>query len=78
MIGSIKDGKFIKISSKGEFGNNRFLDISLKSDQNNKKKFLEVYSDIPQTLLSEYKFFKGLTGGDAYIFFNNRRKLIRI
>ena len=63
MIGSIKDGKFIKISSKGEFGDNRFLDISLKSDQNNKKKFLEVYSDIPQTLLSEYKFFKGLTGG---------------
>ena len=63
LIGSIKDGKFIKISSKGEFGDNRFLDISLKSDQNNKKKFLEVYSDIPQTLLSEYKFFKGLTGG---------------
>ena len=28
-----------------------------------KKKQLEIYSDIPQPLLSEYSFFKGLTGG---------------
>ena len=64
LIGKIKDGKFIKISSKGDFGNNKFLDISLKSDNNNKKKYLEIYSDLPQPLLSEYNFFDGLSGGN--------------
>ena len=29
----------------------------------NKRKYLEVYSDLPQPLLSEYSFFKGLTEG---------------
>ena len=63
LIGSIKKGKFIKISSKGDFGDNKFLDISLKSDENNEKKYLEIYSDLPQPLLAEYSFFKGLSGG---------------
>ena len=63
LIGKIKNGKFIKISSKGDFGNNKFLDISLKSDNNNKKKYLEIYSDLPQPLLSEYNFFNGLSDG---------------
>tara|TARA_B100000963_G_scaffold282518_1_gene251155 strand:- start:753 stop:2939 length:2187 start_codon:yes stop_codon:yes gene_type:complete len=62
LIGIIKKGKFIKISSKGDFDKNKFLDISLKNDNKNKK-YLEVYSDIPQALLSEYSFFKGLSGG---------------
>jgi len=62
LLGTLKNGKFIKISSKGDFGNNKYLDISLKNDNNNKK-FLEIYSDIPQALLSEYSFFKGLSGG---------------
>ncbi len=62
LIGIIKKGKFIKISSKGDFGNNKFLDISMKNDKNNKK-YLEIYSDLPQPLLSEYNFFKGLSGG---------------
>ena len=53
----------LKISSKGDFGNNKFLDITLKSDKKNKKKYLEIYSDFPQPLLSEYNFFKGLTDG---------------
>ena len=35
----------------------------MKSDKNNKKKFLEVYSDLPGVILSEYEFFKGLSGG---------------
>ena len=30
LIGSIENGKFVKISSKGDFGNNQFLDISMK------------------------------------------------
>ena len=63
LIGEIKKGKFVKISSKGEFGENNFLDISLKNDNSSGKKFLEIYSDLTQPLLTEYSFFKGLTGG---------------
>ena len=63
LIGLIKNGKFVKIISKGDFGNNKFLDISLKNDKKNKKKYLEIYSDLPKPLLTEYSFFKGLAGG---------------
>ena len=64
LIGKIKKGKFIKISSKGDFGNNNFLDISMKSDKKSGKKYLEIYSDLTQPLLTEYNFFKGLVGGN--------------
>ena len=63
LIGKIKKGKFIKISSKGDFGGNNFLDISLKKDDNSEKRFLEIYSDLTRPLLTEYSFFKGLSGG---------------
>ncbi|MEC7150396.1 MAG: hypothetical protein VXW09_01050, partial [Pseudomonadota bacterium] len=63
LIGNIENGKFSKISSKGDFGNNNFLDISMKNDKNNNKRYLEVYSDLTKPLLTEYSFFKGLTGG---------------
>ncbi len=63
LIGKIEKGKFIKISSKGDFGNDKFLDISLRKDKNSNKKYLEIYSDLPQPLLSEYNFFKGLSDG---------------
>ena len=63
LIGDIKKGKFIKISSKGDFGGNNFLDITLKKDSDSEKKFLEIYSDLTRPLLTEYSFFKGLTGG---------------
>ncbi len=63
LIGKIKNGKFTNISAKGDFGNNNFLDINMKSDKNLKKKYLEVYSDLTKPLLTEYNFFKGLTGG---------------
>ena len=63
LIGFIEKGKFVKISSKGDFENNKFLDISMKNDSKNKKKFLEIYSDLPKPFLTEYKFFNGLTGG---------------
>ena len=63
LIGNIEKGKFVKISAKGDFGNNKFLDISMKSNKQNKKKYLEIYSDLPQPLLSNYIFFKGLSGG---------------
>ena len=63
LIGVIEKGKFVKISSKGDFGDNKFLDISMKNDKKNKKKYLEIYSDLPQPLLTEYSFFKGLSEG---------------
>ncbi len=63
LIGVMEKGKFVKILSKGDFGDNKFLDISMKNDKKNKKKYLEVYSDLPQPLLSEYSFFKGLSEG---------------
>ena len=63
LIGIIEKGKFIKISSKGDFGGNNFLDITMKKDKKNQKKYLEIYSDLPRPLLTEYSFFKGLTGG---------------
>ncbi len=62
LIGKIEKGKFSKISAKGDFGKNKFLDISLKARKNNKK-YLEIYSDLPGPLLSNFNFFKGLTGG---------------
>ncbi len=63
LIGEIKNGKFIKISSKGDYGENNFLDISMKKDKNTDKKYLEIYSDLTKPLLTEYSFFKGLSGG---------------
>jgi len=63
LIGNIEKGKFVKISSKGDFGGNNFLDITMKEDKKNKKKYLEIYSDLTKPLLTEYSFFKGLTGG---------------
>ena len=63
LIGKIEKGKFSKIIAKGDFGSNNFLDISLKKDPNSQKKFLEIYSDLPKPLLTEYNFFRGLSGG---------------
>jgi hypothetical protein len=63
LIGKIEKGKFTKISSKGDFGGNNFLDITMKKNQKDNKKYLEIYSDLTRPLLTEYSFFKGLTGG---------------
>ena len=35
----------------------------MKQAKNNNKKYLEVYSDLTRPLLTEYSFFKGLSGG---------------
>ena len=35
----------------------------MKNDQTNNKQYLEIYSDVTKPLLTEYSFFKGLTGG---------------
>ena len=63
LIGEIKKGKFVKILSKGDFGGNNYLDITLKKDKNTDKKYLEIYSDLTRPLLSDYSFFDGLSGG---------------
>ena len=63
LIGEIEKGKFTKISSKGDFGGENYLDISMKRDKKSNKKFLEIYSDLTRPLLSEYSFFNGLSGG---------------
>jgi len=63
LIGKIENGKFVKITSKGDFGRNNYLDISMIKNKKDEKKFLEIYSDLTKPLLTEFKFFKGLTGG---------------
>ena len=63
LLGKIENGKFTKISSKGDFEDNNYLDITMKSDKKNKVKYLEIYSDSTKPLLTEFSFFKGLTGG---------------
>jgi len=62
LIGLVEKGKFNKILAKGEFTEGNYLDISLKKDINNKK-ILEVYSDLPQAVLGDYKFFEGIREG---------------
>ena len=62
LIGRINKGKFEKVSAKSEFSKNEYLDISLVKDDNDNKT-LEIYSDIPQALLSNYKFIEGIKGG---------------
>jgi len=63
LIGQIKKGKFVKISSKGDYGGNNFLDISMKKNKNTDEKYLEIYSDLTKPMLSDYSFFKGISGG---------------
>ena len=63
LIGKIEKGKFVKITSKGDFGGNNFLDISVKTNKDSNIRFLEIYSDLPRPLLTEYSFFNGLSGG---------------
>tara|TARA_Y200000002_G_scaffold100139_1_gene81189 strand:- start:751 stop:2922 length:2172 start_codon:yes stop_codon:yes gene_type:complete len=67
LIGYLEKGKFNKIVSKGEFKDGKYLDISLRVDSVTNKKKLEIYSDLPKPLLSNYKFFDGLTGGQLLI-----------
>ena len=62
LIGQIRKGKFEKLSAKSEFSKNEYLDVSLKKDENNKK-ILEIYSDLPSVVLADYKFFEGIKGG---------------
>ena len=64
LVGKINKGAFEKISAKSDFADNKHLDISLKKQEKTDGKLLEVYSDIALPLLSDYKFFLGLEGGN--------------
>ena len=64
LIGKINKGSFEKISAKSDFGENEHLDISLQKKANTNDKILEVYSDLAAPLLSDFKFFQGLEGGN--------------
>ena len=64
LVGKINKGSFEKISAKSDFGENEHLDISLQKKVNTNDKILEVYSDIAAPLLSDFKFFQGLEGGN--------------
>ena len=39
LIGEIKKGQLVKIISKGDFGGDNFIDITMKKDKNSKKNF---------------------------------------
>ena len=64
LVGKINKGVFEKISAKSDFGENEHLDISLKRMENTRDKIFEIYSDLATPLLSDFKFFEGLEGGD--------------
>jgi len=64
LVGKINKGVFEKISAKSDFSDNEHLDISLKKQGKTDRKILEVYSDIAKPLISDYKFFQGLDGGN--------------
>jgi len=75
LIGKINKGAFEKILAKSDFSNNEHLDISLKKQKKTDEKILEVYSDIAMPLLSDYKFFEGLDGGNLlYVSRFNKKK----
>ena len=82
LLGKIENGKFTKISSKGDFEGNNYLDITMKSDKKNKVKYLEIYSDSTKPLLTEFSFFKGLSGGkllySSIIYGNISKSKLRI
>jgi len=64
LVGKINKGSFEKILAKSDFEDNKHLDISLKKQEKTEGKVLEIYSDIAMPLLSDYKFFQGLEGGN--------------
>ena len=64
LVGKINKGSFEKILAKSDYTSDKHLDISLNKQKNSDMKILEIYSDIATPLLSDYKFFQGLEGGN--------------
>jgi len=59
----ITKGKQKKFTAKGEFSENKFLDISMSPSGNGKTKIFQLYSDRAEPFISNYKFIKGFKGG---------------
>lgn len=62
LLGIIEKGQFIKINSKSEYAENKYLDISLSKNKDGKKK-LEIFTDSPKLLLADFKSFDGINDG---------------
>ncbi len=60
--GKINLGKIKKLSAKGNFSENEFLEISITPIKLNKNK-LYVYSDRAKPFINNYKFIKGFSDG---------------
>jgi len=63
MISNIKKGKHEKFTAKGEFSENKFLDISMSPSGDGKTKVFQLYSDRAEPFIGNYKFIKGFKGG---------------
>jgi len=63
MISNIKKGKHEKFTAKGEFSENKFLDVSMSPSGDGKTKVFQLYSDRAEPFISSYKFIKGFKGG---------------
>ena len=48
LLGFIEKGNFIKINAKGDFGNNKFLDISMSNKRFKKNilRFIQIYQSL--------------------------------
>ena len=63
LLEKLKKENLLKFPQKEVLGGGNFLDITMKQNKNNNRKYFEVYSDLTRPLLTEYSFFKGLSGG---------------
>jgi len=63
MISNIKEGKHEKFSVKGEFSENKFLDVAMHTMDDGKTKMIQIYSDRAKPFVHNYKFINGFEGG---------------
>ncbi len=64
LIGTIKKGKFEKISGKSEFIDSKYMDVSMRKEKDSNFKILEIHSDIAKPVINSYQFFDGLKKGN--------------
>ena len=62
MIASIKNGSYVKLSSKGKFSENEIVEMSIYQVDNDKK-ILQVISDRARPFIKNFDFIKGFEGG---------------
>jgi len=62
MVSEIKNGKYLKFTSRGEFSENEFLDITMYL-QDKDTKVIKIFSDRAEPFIANLKFIKGFKGG---------------